>query len=222
MNPTERPREKFWAYGAQAVTIEELMAILLRTGYKGKSVMEVSRDIINLGIGKELALTNIVPQKLMQVKGIGRDKAVTICAAIELGKRLSQIKAKQEYEDFSNPKAVAGYMMDRMRYLLNEVCYVALLTSKNKLIDMVQVSTGGINASFAEQRHVFRKAIDGNAASIILLHNHPSGDPTPSKQDISMTKTFIKAGEIMGILLLDHVIIGDGIYTSLNELGYFK
>lgn len=220
LNPMERPREKFLHKGANAVTMEELLAILLRTGYKGVSATEVARDITTSFVGGTSALASITPKRLMTIKGVGKDKAVTICAAIELGKRLSKLKVKQKYEDFSSSIAVAEYVMESMRNLLVEEFNVALLNMKNKLIDIVNISSGKINASYTEQRNVFRKAIEGNAAAIILIHNHPSGDPTPSVADIKVTELFKKAGNIMGIPVLDHIIIGDGVYTSLKEQGY--
>lgn len=220
LNPMERPREKFINKGACALTIEELLAILLRTGYKGTSVLELARSITRKFIGGPYALTNVCPKQLMSIKGIGKDKAVTICAAIELGRRLSKLKVKEKYADFSNSKAVAEYVMESMRHLLVEEFRIALLNIKNKLIDIVTISSGKINASYTEQRSIFRKAIEGNAASIILIHNHPSGDSTPSLADIKVTKVLIESGKIMGIPVLDHIIIGDGNYVSLKELGY--
>lgn len=219
LNPMERPREKFLNKGAKALTMEELLAILLRTGYKGTSATDVAREILTSFVGGEYALASLTPKQLMTIKGVGKDKAVTICAAIELGKRLATMKVKQKYADFSSSRAVGEYVMELMRHLLVEEFRIALLNMKNKLIDIVTISTGKINASYTEQRNVFRKAIEGNAAAIILLHNHPSGDPTPSEMDIKVTEKFVEAGKIMGIPVLDHIIIGDGIYTSLNEQG---
>jgi len=216
----ERPREKFLKYGADKLSNAELLAILLRTGRKGTSVIEMSKEVLHSIHGGASGLNLVTVSQLKMVKGIGEDKAVTICAAIELGRRLSQLHVKSLYEDFSSPKAVAAYMMERLRYKRQEHFCAALLTSKNKLIQVDTVSIGGLTASMAEPRAVFRRAIDGNAAALVLIHNHPSGDPIPSEDDIKVTRTFVAAGAVMGIPVLDHIIIGDGKFISLAEHGY--
>lgn len=217
---SEKPRERFLSVGANQLSTEEILAILLRTGYKGCSVLELAKQVINLFRDGESGLGQVTPDKLISLKGIGRDKAVTVCAALELGRRMSQLRAKCQYVDFSQPDAVAQYVMERLRYEKEENFCVALLNTKNKLIGIETVSKGGLSSSLAEQRAVFRYAIEANAAAIILLHNHPSGDATASPDDVTVTKTFIKAGKVMGIPVLDHVIIGDGEYVSLFEKGY--
>ena len=215
----QMPREKFIALGAEALELEELLAILLRTGRKGATVLEVAHDVVKRMEGLVGGLNNVTVDALREIDGIGQDKAVTICAAIELGRRLGQMKVKRDWEDFSTPEAAANYMMERLRHKTEEHFYVLLLTVKNKLIKPVLISKGGLTSSTAEQRAVFRQAIDANAAAIILMHNHPSGDPTESSDDIRVTKIFARAGEVMGIPVLDHIIIGDGIYVSLLEKG---
>lgn len=220
-SPEEKPREKFLQKGAQALTMTELLAILLRTGYLGKSVVELAQDVVNSLIGGSGDLASITPEKLMQIKGIGPDKAVTLCAAVELSKRLQEYRAKETFADFSQPKAVASYMMPRVRALKEEHVYAAFLDVKNGLIKLEVISKGGLQTSLLEQRIVFRKGIESNAASFILVHNHPSGHAEVSAEDVAVTRTFLKAGSIMGIPLLDHIVIGDGTYTSLREAGYF-
>lgn len=217
--PWQQPREKFFQLGPHNVSTEELLAILLRTGRPGASVLELAKEVLHTVQHGAYGLNEITVQGLQTIKGIGRDKAVTVCAAIELGRRLGQLKVKQRYEDFSNPKAVASYVMERLRYEKEEHVCAAFLNCKNKLITIDTMSIGGLTGSLAEQRTVFRQALQANAASLILIHNHPSGDATPSEDDVTITKVFIKAGLVMGIPVLDHIIIGDGIYTSLCEKG---
>lgn len=216
----ERPRERFLEVGADRVTTEEILAILLRTGYKGCSVMELSRQVMHMFRDGEVGLARVTPEKLMTLKGVGRDKAVTVCAALELGRRLRQSQIKRNYTDFSQPGIVAEFVMERLRHETEEHFCVALLNTKNKLIGVELVSKGGLSSSMAEQRVVFRYAIEVNAAAFILIHNHPSGDPTASPEDIAVTKIFMEAGKVMGIPLLDHVIIGDGEYVSLFAEGF--
>lgn len=215
--PWQQPREKFLKMGPHNVSIEELLAILLRTGRRGTSVLELAKEVLNTVQHGAYGLNEITVEGLQTIKGIGRDKAVTVCAAIELGRRLGQLKVKQTYEDFSNPKAVAMYVMERLRYEKEEHVCAAFLNCKNKLITLATISIGGLTGSLAEQRTVFRQALQANAASLILIHNHPSGEATPSADDVAITKVFIEAGLVMGIPVLDHIIIGDGIYTSLCE-----
>lgn len=217
LSASERPREKFLSLGAKALTTEEILAILLRTGRKGQSVLALARQVISELHDGAYGLNSITPRELQKIKGIGADKAVTVCAAIELGRRLRALSVKRTYRDFSSPQAVASYMMERLRYEPQEHFMAAFLTIKNRLITVASISSGGINSSQAEQRLVFRKAVEANAASIILIHNHPSGDSYPSPEDIKVTKVFMAAGKVMGIPVLDHVVIGDGVYTSLHE-----
>ncbi len=213
------PREKFITLGPEALALEELIAILLRTGRKGASVLAVANDVVTHMKTFTGGLNDVTVDRLREINGIGQDKAVTICAAIELGRRLGQMKVKKDWEDFSTPEAAAHYMMERLRHKTEEHFYILLLTVKNKLIKPVLISKGGLTSSTAEQRAVFRHAIDANAGAIILMHNHPSGDPTESSDDVRVTKVFARAGEVMGIPVLDHIIIGDGTYVSLLEKG---
>lgn len=213
------PREKFIALGPEALALEELIAILLRTGRKGASVLTVANDVVAHMETFTGGLNDVTVDRLREINGIGQDKAVTICAAIELGRRLGQMKVKKDWQDFSTPEAAAHYMMERLRHKTEEHFYILLLTVKNKLIKPVLISKGGLTSSTAEQRTVFRHAIDANAGAIILMHNHPSGDPTESSDDVRVTKVFARAGEVMGIPVLDHIIIGDGTYVSLLEKG---
>lgn len=219
MFPYQRPREKFVSVGAEHMAMEELIAILLRTGYKGTSALSLAKQVIQFFPDGVYGLNHMTVKELESIKGIGTDKAIALCAAVELGRRLGQLKVKQDYEDFSNPEAVAKYVMERLRHKTEEHVWVALLNAKNKLIKVEEISSGGLTSSYAEQRSVFRRAIACNAAAIILIHNHPSGDSKASPEDIRMTKLFCEAGQVMGIPVLDHVIIGDQEFTSLCSEG---
>ena len=164
-------------------------------------------------------LNRMTVEELVKIKGIGTDKAVTLCAALEMGRRLGELKIKETYEDFSQPFVIAQYVMERLRHEEVEHVWAAMLTSRNKLIQLEHISNGGLVSSLVEQRAVFKKAIACNAAAIILIHNHPSGDSRPSDEDIRLTKLFVSAGQFMGIPVLDHIVIGDNEFTSLSEIG---
>lgn len=221
LTASEKPREKFLQQGPGAVTDQELLAILLRTGTKGRSVLDVSRDVIHTLPGENLYyLSEAGLDDLCRIHGIGTDKAITICAAIELGRRISRQRVKQLAPDFSSPKAIADYVMEDMRFLPQEQFAAVFLSTKNKLITCQTLTIGTLNASLAKSRDVFRMALRHNAAAIVLIHNHPSGNPEPSSEDIAVTRRIAEAGRIMEIPILDHVIIGDGIYVSLCERGF--
>lgn len=217
----EKPREKFLHHGPAAVTDQDLLAILLRTGIKGHSVMDVARSMLQSLPGENLYyLSEANVADLQSIRGVGADKAVTICAAAELGRRISRQRAKQTAPDFSTPDAIAAYVMEDMRFLHQEQFSAIYLSTKNKLIAVKSLTVGTINASLAKAREVFRWALQYNAAAVVLLHNHPSGDPEPSHDDIVVTERIVQAGHIMEIPVLDHIIIGDGTYVSLCERGY--
>lgn len=218
---SEKPREKFVAQGAHALTDQDLLAILLRTGTKGHSVLEVSRELLRSMPGENVYyLSEASIADLCAVHGIGMDKAVTICAAVELGRRISKQRVKRNAPDFSTPEAIAEYVMEDMRFLPQEQFAAVYLSTKNQLIAVRTLTIGTLNASLAKAREVFRQAIQYNAAAVVLLHNHPSGDPEPSPEDIAVTQQIARAGDIMEIPVLDHIIIGDGQFVSLCERGY--
>lgn len=218
---SEKPREKFVAQGAHALTDQDLLAILLRTGTKGHSVLEVSRELLRSMPGENVYyLSEASVTDLCAVHGIGMDKAVTICAAVELGRRISKQRVKRNAPDFSTPEAIAEYVMEDMRFLPQEQFAAVYLSTKNQLIAVRTLTIGTLNASLAKAREVFRQAIQYNAAAVVLLHNHPSGDPEPSPEDIAVTQQIARAGDIMEIPVLDHIIIGDGQFVSLCERGY--
>ncbi|BBB89755.1 MAG TPA: DNA repair protein RadC [Methylomusa anaerophila] len=213
---TERPREKMLAKGAYSLSEAELLAILLRTGMKNMPVHRLAEyllakyDLSGLG--------SISPQELSKTLGIGLVKAVTVVAGIELGKRLSS-KVPDVRPVIRSPKDAAELIMPNLRYEAKEHFIALLLSTKNQVIARSTISIGSLNASIVHPRELFREAITHSAASVILVHNHPSGDPTPSQEDIALTKKLIEAGLLLDISVLDHVIIGDGKYVSFKEKG---
>ena len=213
---TERPREKMLEKGVKAVSNAELLAILLRTGTKNVPVNRLAEQLLTK---YELSgLGNISPHELSKTTGIGLVKAVTVIAGIELGRRLSQ-KEPDERPVIKCPRDAADLMMAELRYQTKEHFVALLLSTKNHVIARVIISVGSLNASIVHPRELFREAISYSAAAVILVHNHPSGDPTPSQEDISLTKQLIAAGNLLSISVLDHVIIGDGKYVSFKEKG---
>ena len=215
----ERPREKLLLYGAGALSNVELLAILLRSGTKKKSVLRIAEEI--LAHIKEQGLTAMVhisAAELAKIDGVGQVKAATLQAAIELGRRLS-VQSAAKIQVVHGPEDVARYAMPRFRFEQREHFAVMLLNTKNHIIGMPEVSVGSLSASVVHPREVFRAAIDFAAASMILLHNHPSGDPTPSREDIAVTERLVKAGKVMDIPVLDHVVLGCERFTSLKEKG---
>jgi DNA repair protein RadC len=215
----ERPREKLLTRGVQSLSNAELLAILLRTGTKEDSVMRVAEKLLIEYQANGLAsIANLSPRDFSKIKGIGMVKAITVIAAMELGKRLATNPTNERYV-IRSPKDVADYMMARLRYENKEYFISILLNTKNQVLASPTISIGSLNASIVHPREIFREAIHYAAASIILIHNHPSGDPNPSKEDLFVTEKLMKAGNLMDIAVLDHVIIGDNKYISLKESG---
>ncbi|MGG5462786.1 RadC family protein [Clostridium sp. B9] len=214
MQENERPRERLLYYGPQSLSNEELLAIILRTGNKDSNVVELSYKIIH-SVGGLRGLFKASAKELMKVKGVKEAKATQILAMCELYRRfktseLTQVKV-------SKPSDVAELVMDELRMLQQEVLIVVTLDTKNKVISKKEIFRGGLNSSLVHPREIFKEAVKESAASIIICHNHPSGDPTPSKDDINITIRLKECGQMMGIELLDHLIIGDNRFISLKE-----
>ena len=218
MVKSERPYEKCLCYGAEVLSNTELLAVLLRTGTKGLNVMELSKQLLCLPTGEEnlLNIHYFTLQKLKDFKVIGDVKAIQILCLSELAKRLAKASVKERVV-FQLPSTVAEYYMEEMRHLKQESMKLLMLNTKGKLLGETNVSKGTVNASLITPRELFLKALECEAVSIILIHNHPSGDPTPSHSDVSFTKRVKEAGELIGIDLLDHIIIGNNRYTSFAE-----
>lgn len=212
----ERPREKLKRFGTDYLSNSELLAILIGTGTKASSALMLANKIISIeknGIG---FLKDCTIEDLSSVSGIGLAKSSQIVAAIELGKRISTMPSEAKL-NISKPECVAKLFMEEMRYLKKEFFKVLLLNTKNEIISIEETSVGNLNSSIVHPREVFAAAIKKSAASIILVHNHPSGNPNPSKVDIETTLRLVEAGKILGILVVDHLVIGDGTYVSLQE-----
>ena len=213
----ERPREKMLANGAHNLSNAELIAILLRTGTPQESALRLAEKLLYKHQGLS-GLGALSPQEISQLKGIGLAKAVTIAAAVEMGKRIS-ILPMGDRPVIHSPQDAADLMMPRLRYENKEHFIALLLSTKNHVLAISTISLGSLNASVVHPRELFHAAINHSAASVILVHNHPSGDPSPSQEDISLTKRLVEAGRILDISVLDHVIIGDGRYISFKEKG---
>ncbi|WP_427338974.1 RadC family protein [Caloranaerobacter sp. DY30410] len=212
----ERPREKLFKFGPKALSNSELLAIIIRTGNRKYTAIELSQRILSMDKSGLRYLTELTFEELTQLNGIGKCKAAQIIAAIELGKRLSSFNAESRIK-VTCPHDVVNILMEEMRYLKKEYFKTILLDTKNNIIAIENTSIGSLNSSIVHPREVFKEAIKRSSASIIIVHNHPSGDPTPSKEDINITKRLVEGGKILGIDLLDHIIIGDGKYVSLKE-----
>jgi DNA repair protein RadC len=214
----ERPRERMLQFGAQVLSNAELLAILIRTGTVAESAVRLAERLLAES-GTLRSLTDMSVDELVKIKGIGTAKALQVQAGIELGRRLARTSL-HDRPTIRSPKDVAALLSEDMRYLQKEHFVCLFLDTKNHVIGQETLSMGSLNASVVHPREVFRAAIRKSSASIICAHNHPSGDPAPSPEDIDITRRLEEAGKIIGIELLDHVIIGDSQYVSLKEKGY--
>ncbi len=223
---SERPRERLREKGPDSLSHGELVAILLRTGLQGTNVVEVGKQLVQQH-GSLNALARASWQELAKQPGIGPDKAVTLLAAFTLARRLvAELHGEAPLLD--TPEAVANRMREDTRLRNAEIFQVLMLNTRRRLIgEPVKISDGTLDTILVHPREVFKPAIVANAAAIVLVHNHPSGDPTPSEADIKVTRDLIRAGQLLKIEVLDHVILGRATeerprdYVSLRELGYF-
>ncbi len=213
----ERPRERLAQYGANALSNAELLAILLRTGTPEMTAVQLAQHLLN-SMGSLRAIATARPAELAQVKGIGLAKSAQLLAAVELGRRIA-LEEMGNQPLISRPEDVYTYLHHRLRDEKQEHVVVLLLNTKNRLIGDVTVTKGTLDSSLLHPREVYREAIRHSASSVILAHNHPSGDPTPSGEDVQITRRIYQAGQIVGIELLDHVVIGDGRWVSLKQQG---
>lgn len=214
----ERPRERLLKHGPSTMSDAQLLAIILRTGGGGRSALDIGMDLLNTFCSfKELEQASLT--ELSAIKGIGKAKTAQIKASIEIGKRLYH-ETSPKGPAFASGQDVYNYFYPKMQCLRKEVFHCILLDVKNRLIRDLKISEGTLTASLIHPRESFRDAIKESAASVIFIHNHPSGDPTPSSEDIAITEKLGKAGETLGIKMLDHIIIADGGYTSMLEKGH--
>ncbi len=214
----ERPRERLIRYGPGALSDAQLLSLILETGdSSGASALDLSRSLLNR-FGSFRALDGAGIAELCETRGIGPAKAARIAAALEIGKRLFA-SAGVRGSPIRTSSDVSSLYLPIMRNLKKEVFKCVLLDAKNRVIKDLTISEGSLTASIVHPREVFLPAIRESAASIILIHNHPSGDPTPSAEDIDITRQLVRAGEMLGIRVLDHVIIGDGRSVSFADQG---
>lgn len=221
----ERPRERLAEHGAEALTDAELIAILLRTGLRGQSAVDVGRALIQrFGTLSEMSRASL--EEIREIRGVGRDKAIALKAAFTLARRMAvEIQAAAPLLD--QPAAVAELLREECRPYTVEHFYALLLDTRRRLLRKVALTRGTLDAAIVHPRDVFRHAVAANASAVVLVHNHPSGDPTPSKADITVTRDLIRAGRLLKIEVLDHVILGrrtderEQDFFSLKKHGYF-
>ena len=213
----DRPREKLIKSGPENLSSAELLAIILRTGSKGKSAVDYAKALIsNYGGFREIEKVSV--SELRGTKGIGLAKAAQIKAVFEIAKRYSAEKIEVG-EQFQNSRQVFKHFHEGMRLKKKEVFIAMLLDGKNRMLRDIRISEGSLTSSIVHPREVFNPVIRDSAAGVILVHNHPSGDPTPSKEDKDITKRLKEVGELVGVKVLDHIIIGDGRYMSFADQG---
>lgn len=215
----QKPRERMLNYGASHLSHAELLAILINTGRKGYSSLDIANElfksIVNLKELKHLSIND-----LNKIKGVGLYKALTLKAAFELGERMHSGSVDDKIQ-INNPKDAADFMMGKMEHLTQEKFIALFLNSKNIIIKQKTIFMGTLNSAIVHPREIYSEAVKCASNAIIVLHNHPSGDTTPSLEDIKTTDRLRECGDILGIQLLDHVIIGDHTYLSMVEEGYF-
>lgn len=215
----QKPRERMLSQGARYLSHAELLAILINTGRKGSSSLDIANELLkSVDNLKELKALSI--NDLNKIKGVGLYKALILKAAFELGERIHAGSVDDKIQ-ITSPKDVADFMMGQMEHLKQEKFIVLFLNSKNIVIKKKTIFIGTLNASIVHPREIFSEAIKCASNAIIVLHNHPSGDTTPSNEDIKTTERLRECGQLLGIDLLDHVIIGDHEYLSMVEEGYF-
>ena len=212
---SERPRERLFKLGSEALSATEVLALILGRGIKGESVIMTSQKLLSR-FGSLKGVANASVEELTQTKGIGTAKAAQIKAALELSKRLEADVNEKPKQMLKSPEDVAAVMRSKLKGKKKEHFWVICLDTRNRLINHKLVSIGSLDTSIVHPREVFKEAVSSSAASVIFVHNHPSGDPEPSKEDVELTKRLAKAGEIIGIDVLDHIIVCDRSYLSLK------
>jgi len=211
----ERPRERLFKYGTAALSETELLAILIGTGTKQKTVNQIAEQILSR-FGDLEALSNAHPSEIAKIRGLGEAKVAQIAAALEIGRRLN-IAGDKEKVIIATAKDAAHIVRD-MALLTQEQIRLILLNQNREVIDIATIYIGTVNAAVVRVAEIFREALTKNAPAVILAHNHPSGDPTPSPEDIELTKRIIEAGQLLDIVVLDHIIVGRKTWRSLKEM----
>ena len=213
---SERPYERFRNLGAEALSDAELLAIILKTGTKDMTSIELARKLLSECQGNLLNLYEMSYEQLLELKGIGPVKAIQMKAIAELSKRIA--KTNRGYQLLMDcPASVADYYMEEMRHRREEVFLAAFFDAKCKFLGDSRITTGSVSQAYVSPQELFRRALMRNAVMIVVLHNHPSGDPHPSTEDIRLTRRLVQGAEILGITLADHIVIGDNRYYSFKE-----
>lgn len=219
----DRPYEKCQRLGPEVLSDAELLAVVIRTGSQECNSLQLAYQILSLGDSSEgiHGFLHLSLQQLMNIKGIGMVKATQVLCIGELSKRMWKREAVSAVTSYHDPRAIANYYMEDMRHKEQEELHLMLLNTKNTLIKDIMVSRGTVNASIITPRELLIEALRYRAVYMILVHNHPSGDPTPSKEDLFLTKRVKESGSLIGIQLIDHIVIGDNTYVSFREEGMF-
>lgn len=217
---SERPYEKCERFGAGVLSNTELLAVLIKSGTRTRTSLSVAMEILQLHPSYKglMGLHHLTQRDLMKISGVGRVKAIQILCAVELSKRLAS-ECKSEAPYFCRPKQLAAYFMESMRNQETENLVAAYMDTSGRLLYHQVVFKGGIQTSMVQPRELLRLALLHDAAQYVVLHNHPTGDPTPSPEDVVVTKRLVNASDEIGIPLMDHIIIGDNRYVSLKERG---
>ncbi len=213
------PYERFLRFGAESLTEAELLAIIIRTGTKEKPALQLAREVLELArYPKEglLGLYDVTVEELKKISGIGEVKAVKLKCLTELSMRMSMARAKEGI-NFQRSGQVAAYFMEQLRHRNTECVYLVCLDSKGRMLCEKKLSEGSVRMSLISPREIFLAALENKAVNIILVHNHPSGDPTPSRSDLELTENVRELGQKMDVNLLDHIVIGDNRYISFKE-----
>ena len=218
----ERPYEKCQKFGASALSDAELLAVVIRTGSHGENVIGLAQRILyRSGEDGILGLHRFSMEQLVKIRGICKVKAIQLICILELARRLSKASVSESLS-FTSPASIAEYYMEDLRHESQEVMKLIMINSKGRLISETEISKGTVNASLITPREIFIEALLRQAVAVVAMHNHPSGDPTPSSEDILLTKRIKEAGSIIGVELLDHIIIGNNCYVSLREKGILE
>lgn len=214
----DRPYEKCIRYGAESLTNRELLAAILRTGSRGRDVLTLSGELLKLSPEKEgfIGIRQLSLEELSAVRGIGKVKAVQLKCMLEIARRMAREEAGEGIS-FDEPSAVAEYYMEDLRHREQETLLLLMLNQRGKLLREKYMFQGTVNASVVSPREIFLEALSSRAVQVIMLHNHPSGDANPSREDFQVTRQVKAAGELLGIALADHIIIGDRTYVSFRE-----